>query len=93
MTLLILAAVLPGFVHCRRQRGQALLVFLPLFGSELELNLSVGIEEPPEQQWEYLIQSVPDLQFTDMMTLYGLDGWELVFARRAIIESVAQPNA
>ena len=27
------------------------------------------------------------------MTLYGLDGWELVFARRAIIESVAQPNA
>ena len=34
-----------------------------------------------------------DLQFTDMMTLYGLDGWELVFARRAIIESVAQPNA
>ena len=35
--ILLLAAVLPGFVHCRRQRGQALLVFLPLFGGELEL--------------------------------------------------------
>ena len=41
--ILLLIAVLPGFVHCRRQRGQALLVFLPLFGSELELNLGVGI--------------------------------------------------
>ena len=55
----------------------------------VSLVVPVKIEEPPERQWEYLIQSVPDLQFTDMMTLYGLDGWELVFARRAVIERSA----
>ena len=38
-----MAAVLPGFVHCHRQRGQALLVFLPFFGSELELDRGVWI--------------------------------------------------
>lgn len=47
------------------------------------------VEESPEQQWEYMIQSVPDVQFADTMTLYGLAGWELVFARRAVIRPSA----
>ncbi len=54
------------------------------------LAVPARVEESAEQQWEYLIQSVPDLQFTDMMTLYGRDGWELVFARRAVIARSAR---
>ena len=54
------------------------------------LAVPAKVEESGEQQWEYLIQSVPDLQFTDMMTLYGRDGWELVFARRAVIARSAR---
>jgi hypothetical protein len=34
-------------------------------------------------RWDYMIQSVPDLSFTDVMTELGSTGWELVFARRA----------
>ena len=49
----------------------------------------VKVEESPEQQWEYMIQSVPDVQFADTMTLYGLAGWELAFARRAVIRPSA----
>ena len=48
------------------------------------------VEESAEQQWEYMIQSVPyDVQFAETMTLYGLAGWELVFARRAVIRPSA----
>ena len=47
------------------------------------------VEDSPEQQWEYMIQSVPVVQFADTMTLYGLAGWELVFARRAVIRPSA----
>jgi hypothetical protein len=34
-------------------------------------------------KWDYMIQNVPDLSFTDVMTELGSTGWELVFARRA----------
>ena len=68
-------------------QGVCLVVIAVLLA--VSLVVPVKLEEPPERQWEYLIQSVPDLQFTDMMTLYGLDGWELVFARRAVIERSA----
>jgi hypothetical protein len=33
--------------------------------------------------WEYKIESVPDLLFTETMDSYGTGGWELVIARRA----------
>ena len=32
------------------------------------LAVPARVEESAEQQWEYMIQSVPDLQFTNMMT-------------------------
>ncbi|WP_163665058.1 DUF4177 domain-containing protein [Adonisia turfae] len=33
--------------------------------------------------WEYKIESVPDLIFEEVMDEMGSDGWELAFARRA----------
>lgn len=33
--------------------------------------------------YEYKIDSVPDLTFTETMNVQGSEGWELVFARRA----------
>lgn len=41
------------------------------------------VRDSPRQQWEYLIEAVPDILFEDTMDTYGRDGWELVFARRA----------
>lgn len=35
------------------------------------------------QEWEYKIESVPDLSWDEGMAKIGNDGWELVFARRA----------
>ena len=35
------------------------------------------------QQWEYRIESVPDLGWDAGMSKLGDEGWELVFARRA----------
>ena len=35
------------------------------------------------QQWEYKIESVPDLSWDEGMVKIGNEGWELVFARRA----------
>ena len=35
------------------------------------------------QQWEYMIESVPDLSWDEGMNKLGNQGWELVFARRA----------
>ena len=37
--------------------------------------------EPPE--WEYLVESVPDVTWTIATNKLGAEGWELVFARRA----------
>lgn len=37
----------------------------------------------PEPKWEYQIESVPDWDFTRKVNSLGLEGWELVFARRA----------
>lgn len=34
-------------------------------------------------RWEYTIESVPDLTFSQTMDALGKQGWELVFARRA----------
>lgn len=34
-------------------------------------------------EYEYKVQSVPDLTFTESMNRIGADGWEMVFARRA----------
>lgn len=33
--------------------------------------------------WEYSVVGVPDIDFEEMMSALGGDGWELVFARRA----------
>jgi hypothetical protein len=33
--------------------------------------------------WEYTIVAVPDAEFDESMKALGLEGWELVFARRA----------
>lgn len=35
------------------------------------------------QQWEYKIESVPDLTWDEGMNKLGSEGWELLFARRA----------
>ena len=35
------------------------------------------------QQWEYKIESVPNLTWDEGMNKLGNDGWELLFARRA----------
>ena len=35
------------------------------------------------QQWEYKIESVPDLGWDEGMGKLGDQGWELLFARRA----------
>jgi len=35
------------------------------------------------QQWEYKIESVPDLSWDEGMSKLGNEGWELLFARRA----------
>lgn len=34
-------------------------------------------------KWEYTIKSVPDGSFDEEMNKMGLDGWDVVFARRA----------
>jgi hypothetical protein len=36
------------------------------------------------QSWEYRITSVKDDEFSDLMKKAGEEGWELVFARRAV---------
>ena len=35
------------------------------------------------QQWEYKIESVPDLTWDEGMNKLGSEGWELLFPRRA----------
>lgn len=37
----------------------------------------------PIPQWEYTIESIPDLGFGTAMNNLGKQGWEMVFARRA----------
>lgn len=49
----------------------------------LQFLLPAQTPDSPHQQWEYMIDSIPDSIFTTIMNLHGEDGWELVFARRA----------
>src|SRR6266498_3553997 len=42
-------------------------------------------------QWEYRIETVPDLSFDQRVNAMGKDGWELVFARRASDGSTYSP--
>lgn len=56
-----------------------------LLGILLLLGFSTlaGQKTPQAVEYEYKVQSVPDLSFTSSMNAIGADGWELVFARRA----------
>lgn len=62
-----------------------LVVGLTLIISLLALPFFYPIQslDSPQQRWEYMIESVPDLLFADVMNTLGEDGWELIFARRA----------
>jgi hypothetical protein len=42
-------------------------------------------------QWEYRVETVPDLSFTQRVNAMGKDSWELVFARRASDGSTYSP--
>lgn len=49
----------------------------------LQFLLPAQTPDSPHQEWEYMIDSIPDSIFTTIMNLHGENGWELVFARRA----------
>jgi hypothetical protein len=70
-------------------RFQGLLIPLLLAGVLLtqvaDLFFNTLFRKPPEPlTFEYQIESIPDLDFTETMNRYGAEGWELVFARRAL---------
>lgn len=46
--------------------------------------LALGLTGCTETKWEYKIDSISDGTFKDQMEKIGEDGWELVFARRAL---------
>ena len=54
----------------------------------LLLNFFAG-QKPRSVEWEYKIEAVPDLIFTQSMDMYGKEGWELVTARRAVDDGTA----
>ena len=54
-----------------------------ILGVQLLTGLATLFSKPAPVQWEYRVEAVPDITFTETMDLYGSDGWELVTARRA----------
>ena len=53
------------------------------------LTNSLAGQKTKSVEWEYTIEAVPDLTFTETMDRYGKSGWELVTARRAVDEGTA----
>jgi len=54
-----------------------------LLAGILVVQILTGLASLGSVTWEYKIESVSDLLFTEMMDGYGDEGWELVTARRA----------
>ncbi len=44
-------------------------------------------------KWEYKITAIPDGDFDTSMNKYGVDGWELIFARRATSGSISDSGS
>ena len=58
-----------------------LLALLVLFVTVFTFN--TFLKPQTEPKWEYAIQKVPDTSFVETMNRAGIDGWEMVSARRA----------
>lgn len=63
------------------QETVAAIALVGIFG--VLLTNSVAGQKTKAVTWEYRIESIPDLTFTENMNNLGDDGWQLVFARRA----------
>ena len=48
------------------------------------LLIGVAISNQKIDRWEYRLESLEDLTFQTQMNAIGADGWELIFARRAM---------
>jgi hypothetical protein len=46
-------------------------------------SIESALRAPRPTQWQYTIESIPDLRFDAAIGALGKEGWELVFARRA----------
>ena len=66
-------------------KGQGIVLLLLLFAILIILcvNFFLG-ERSRAVKWEYRIESIEDLSFSKDMQKLGDDGWELIFARRAV---------
>lgn len=56
-----------------------------ILGVQILTGLAAMVSQPQADpvQWEYKVEAVPDLSFTEAMNRYGAEGWDLVTARRA----------
>lgn len=46
---------------------------------------------PARAKWEYRTDDIDDEKLHDQMNLFGAEGWELVFARRAVDHAGGKP--
>jgi hypothetical protein len=71
----------------RAQAGFALLLLTAILGLEVYSSFMQTPEPEAQTRWEYRIESPSDYSFTREMNDLGEQGWELVFARRALDSS------
>ena len=68
----------------KTQGGFALALLLAIAGLLAFLILVPTSEPEAQTRWEYRIERPSDYTFIREMTQFGEQGWELVFARRAL---------